>query len=669
MLGPMKKLLKVLAFLAGTAVFLLAAAHFTLRYKLNTPKFKAALTGFIERGTGRAADYERVDYSLFPFSLVVRNAVIREKGGAQEFASIREFSAALDFRAREITSLRLDRPALRIVQRADGTFNFSDLISKPSGNEPAPGPAPKKPSGQGRPAPKGEEPAAAPPFTIRQVRIEDARFEFVRQRTDQTEESFTLSDLDFHLQDFAPDRPVQVNGQVAIGGKSSFRFDLSGPPPAEYAGNPGAWPVAFTARLDLADFADVKAFLPEGTLPFQSLDATVETQGALTDRLSVQMKFQTPAESTEDFPVALDAGLQATLSLPAPVADHLLNGSPLPESMRVPAPPCQPPPGAVALTDHPELALLLRHLQATAELTFPKIAYGRNVFTQGLATAYLRGGVLTVPLVKVSAYGGTLEARGNAQLLACPLSYRLDRLVAKDLAIEQALAANGLGDFADLSGRIQLEGSAAGQAVAAPGLRSLEADVRARIDGLQSIGPGGSLMDQVWVQLDNPLLLQLVPRLESKVEQAKHNAENVTTSHYDEATATLSLREGRAALSDARLSMPGYRLLAAGDLFPFDDRLDLSARLLASPAETAQLTGGKDCSAYLPYEDGGLMVPLTLRDSLRKPDVRPDLDRLLQNALAGGAGGKPGNPLEHLSDSDRKHVEKGLEILGGLLQP
>jgi hypothetical protein len=79
------------------------------------------------------------------------------------------------------------------------------------------------------------------------------------------------------------------------------------------------------------------------------------------------------------------------------------------------------------------------------------------------------------------------------------------------------------------------------------------------------------------------------------------------------------------------------------------------------------LTDGKDLSAYLPYEDGGLMVPLTLRGSLRKPDVRPDLDRLLHNALAGVAGGESGNPLEHLSDSDRKNVETGLQILGDWL--
>jgi len=290
----MKKLLRFLLWLAGTAVFLLATAHFTLRHLLNTPKFKAAATGFVERATGRTADYGRIDYRLFPFSLVVRDAVLREKGGAQEFASIQTFSATVDFRTKEISALRLERPAIRIVQREDGSFNFSDLVSAPAAEKPAPGPAPEKPAGQGKPAPKETGPAAPPPFSIRQVQIEKARFEFVRQRADQTEESFTLSDLNVDLRDFAPDQPVQVNGQVAIGGKSSFRFALSGPPPAKYADRPGAWPAAFSARLDLADFADVQAFLPAGTLPFQSLAATLEIHGALTDRLSIQMKLQTP---------------------------------------------------------------------------------------------------------------------------------------------------------------------------------------------------------------------------------------------------------------------------------------------------------------------------------------------------------------------------------------
>lgn len=670
--GPMKKFLKFIVWLGGVAIFLLITAHFTLRHALNTPKFKEAATGFIERVTGRAADYERIDYTLAPFSLVVRNAALKEKDGAQDFASIRSFSAVIDFRTKEISSLRLEEPSIRIVQHPDGTFNFSDLISAPPAETAAsqapaksqPGAGTSKPT----PPPSGQAPKAAPAapaFVMRLVQVEQAQFEFVRADAEPGEEPFRLSNLDFLVRDFAPDRPIRMNGRANIGKTSALQFELSGPAMADYAQNLGAWPIAFSSRLDIRDFADLKAFLPDGTLPCQSLEMTLNVQGALADKWTVRLNAKTP-DATATHPVALDVGLQIDLSLPAPVAQHLLAGDPLPDALRFVPPPCEPPPGAMSLAGSPLAALLLKHAHATAELTFPKIAYGQNVFEQGHATALLRGGVLTVPTAKLSTYGGTLEARGNAQLLACPFSYRLDRFVADHLAIEQALAANGLGDLVSLSGLLHLEASASGYAVAEPGLRALVADATGRIDDLQSVGSGGSLMDQVWLQLDNPLLLKLVPRLKPKIEQARTAADNVTTSHYDEATATLTLRNGQAALSGTRLAMPGYRLDLAGAILPFDDRLDLTAQLVASPAETARLTDGKDLSAYLPYEQGGLMIPLSLRGPLQEPKVRPDLDRLLQNALGGAVGEELAPHLENLSDKDKQRVQEGLQLLQGL---
>ncbi len=663
----MKKWLRFIAWLAGVAVFLLATAHFTLRHLLNAPKFKAAATGRIERTTGRAIDYGRIDYRLFPFALVVRNASLKERDGVREFASIRSFSATVDFRKKEISELRLEQPAIRIVQRADGTFNFSDLVSSgPEGKSAPPKPATPKPAPVPAPVPA---PAAAP-FAIRLVEIDKARFEFVRIHENGAEETFTLSDLDFQLRDFAPGKPFRMDGSAAIGKTSSLAFELSGPAPAEYARSWGAWPADFNSRLAIRDFADLKAFLPEGTLPFQSLDATLHLQGPLADKWRILLNLRTP-EATETHPAALELACSGEVSLPAPVAQHLIDGTPLPEEFQFTPPPCDPPPGSVSPGADPWLALLLKQLRAKVGISIPRMAYGQNRLSGG-TVANLGNGALEIPLARFSAYGGTLEARGNVQLLACPLAYRLDRLVAQDLSIEQALAANGLDDFAHLSGKLQLEASATAFAGAEPALRALEADAKARIDGLQSVGTGGSLMDQVWIQLDNPLLLKLVPRLKPKIENAKATASAVTTSRYDEATATLSLRKGLATLSGARLAMPGYRLDLSGTILPFDDRLDLAARLIASPEETANLTGGKDLSAYLPYENGGLMVPLSIRGPWRSPEVLPDLDLLLENALNGIVGGgneSAGSPLDALSGSDRKNVEKGLQILGSFLQP
>lgn len=665
----MKKFLWFLLWFVGTVVFLLATGHFTLRHLLNTPTFKTAATGFIQRTTGRPAEYGRIDYELFPFTLVVRDAALKEKDGTGEFASIRAFSATVDFRQKEITTLHFDQPTLRIVQNEDGTYNFSDLLLSPP-SEPA-APSGSGPVTGGPDLPKAESvppPPSAPALAIRWVDVTDARFEFIRRDAASDGESFTLSDVNFTLRDFAADRPLRMEGRAAIGTSSTFQFELAGPAFADYADRPGCWPAAFSAQLDIPDFADIRAFLPPETLPFQSLGATLNVHGAIADALEIQLNVQT-AEATEAHPVAVEFTLTGTVSLPLPVTAHLLGGAELPESFGFSPPAGTPPPGTISLVQTPALALALNHVQAQATCAFPTIAYGQNRFEQGVISAAVHDGTLAISSAQCTAYGGLIEARGSAQLLTCPLTYRLERLTADKLEIGQALAANGLDAFAGISGTLHVEASASGDGVAEPALRTLAADAQVHIDNLQRVGAGGSLMDHVWLKLDHPLLLQLVPRLQTKVEQAKQATATATTSRYATATATLALRDGTATLSNTRLAMPGYRIDVTGSLRPFDDRLDLAGKAVASPEETAQLTGGKDRSDVLPYEDGGLMIPFHIRGSLLNPRVRPDLDIVLKNALGGISSESTGRLLDSLSTSDRQHVEKGLEILGGFLKP
>ena len=77
---------------------------------------------------------------------------------------------------------------------------------------------------------------AEPAFSVRWVQIDNARFEFVRMAEDGSEELFELSDLDFQLRDFAPNRPFRMDGSVTIGKTATMQFELSGPAPADYEG-------------------------------------------------------------------------------------------------------------------------------------------------------------------------------------------------------------------------------------------------------------------------------------------------------------------------------------------------------------------------------------------------------------------------------------------------
>jgi hypothetical protein len=404
----------------------------------------------------------------------------------------------------EITSLTLARPVIRIVQHPDGTFNFSDLLPAPAPKTGPDGPpppasppiAPRPPRRRTRPArrnPHGPAPGADRTGAVR----------IHRQDAAGSEETFTVTDLDLTLREVAADRPVQLKGQATLGRTSSFAFELTGPPPADYADRPGAWPIPFQARLDIRDFADLKAFLPADMLPFQRLEAALDIQGALAETLKANLRLLTP-DATESHPVALDIDLQADLSLPPPVLRHLFAGEPLPEELAFEPPPCTPPPGAMALTDDPTTALLLRHLQATAQLRIPQIAYGQNRFTDGSATLHLRGGVVDHPRRPAGGLRRNALRARQRRTAGVPAVVPPRPAVGAEPRLAQALAANGLDDLANVSGRMNLEASLSGHAVAEPALRTLEADATARIDDLQSVGTGGSLMDQVWLQLDHP---------------------------------------------------------------------------------------------------------------------------------------------------------------------
>ena len=662
----MKRLYRFLFWILAVVVLMLLTAHFTLRHALNTPKFKTSVLSYIERATGRPADYERIDYTLFPFSLVIRRAAVKEADGDRDFVALKSFSVVVDWRKKEITSLILDEPFVRVVQTADGLWNFSDLLPAPGPRDAAePADATGEPPSASPPAPAKEKPAelASPPLSIRLVRISGALFEYTRLDDSGEATTLTVSDLDFTLTDFAPDLPLQIRGQAAVGEASSVAFTFSAPPPGDYASRIEEWPLDITAKLNLSDANDLAAFLPPDTLPVQGLRSSLALKGSLAEQFRVELDLETSLP-TEDFPAAANVQLQAELRLPLPIAQHLISGVPLPAEWAYDPPPCTPPDGAMSLHDSPA-ALVLRHLQATVEATIPSLTYGSNQLTDGDFLVYLRGGVLTFPKAVLSAYGGQISARGNAQLLTCPLSYRLEELTIRDLSIEQVLAAHEIPLPSKISGILEMDAHLSGHAVAEAGLNSLAAAAALRVRDVHSVGTGGSLMDQVWLHLDHPLVLKLLPRVQPKVEHARHAAGHVTTSRYEDVTADLTLRDGVATLSNTRLALPDYRLQIEGTMQPFDDRMDLDARLIVSPAETLELTAGKDLSERLPYEDGGLMVPFVIEGSLTEPRVLPNLEILLSQALSGTKLADEIMPrIENLSESDKMRIDQGLKALG-----
>lgn len=664
----MKKFRNFLIWLAGVALFLLLTAHLTLRHALNTPRFKQGVTNFFQRTLNRDVEYERIEYRLFPFTLVMRQATIHERDSREDFATVQLLKLSVNRRQREITALRLESPTLRIVQRADGTFNFTDLTRQTKTKA-----SPPPTTGEvAAPQPAEQEtPASPPPPTLflRLVDIAQARVEFTREREDGSAQTLVLSDLDAQVSYDAPGAPPKLEGRATIGQASSLQFLLE--TPADARESDGARPpsIALDTQWVIRDRADIQALLTESFPAFQNLQARLTLRGTL-EKFSLQLDAQTD-EPTATHPLALNAQATVECTLPKPLADYLENNAPLPDDWPPPPPSCEPPVGTIAFGNWPKLARILQRAEAQLHLSFAELAYGGHRFTDGAATAYLRGGNLIVPTATCTAYEGKLSARGNAQLLTCPASYRVESITGSDLDVLQLFAANDWTGSNDWFGKLQIKGSLTGQAVNAYVWPTLTANGTAQIDDLQSVGTGGTPMDAVWRELDQPLLLSLLPKLRSKVAAAQAAENTVTTTRYERATAQISLSGGVATLSAAELAMPDYRLRAGGTYQILADELQLTAHVLASPEETARLTGGRDLQAVLPHENGGLLVPVTIQGSLSRPQARPDVDHLLQNALQFDFKSDLAPALDSLSEKDQKQLQEGIQILqnlGTLLQ-
>ena len=155
------------------------------------------------------------------------------------------------------------------------------------------------------------------------------------------------------------------------------------------------------------------------------------------------------------------------------------------------------------------------------------------------------------------------------------------------------------------------------------------------VDG-QSISTGGSFLDKMYLKLDNPLLIELLPELKREVVKARANATNETITKLENVIVDFTMKEGTVNLTQFQLGTPDYLLTSAGTVKPFADRLYLEAQLNLSEKVTMELTDGEDLSESLPYENGGLIIPLIIQGTLDDPIPLPNLDKMLTDSVKKG---------------------------------
>lgn len=599
-----------LRWVAGVFLLLILTAHFTLRYAFNTPKFKAAATGFLHRATGRPANYDRIRCRLFPFSLEIGNPVLQEPDGHGEFASAPKITARLNLRAGEIAALGIEQPVIRIARHPDGSWNISDWFDqRPRTTPAAAAPAPPEKTSTRR----AESPAAAASL-IRRIEINNGRLEIGGLDSRQPQRVQTLRKVDFSIEDTSAAVPLQGRIRAQFGRSSTLEAELNAPPRQDYLKAPDRWPLTLRGQIHLGHPEDLGELWPALATPPLAGDAHFEIRGTPAEGGQLHLSVQVPPNLSGGL-LEIAATLQAQFTLPAAAAE--VQGE-------QDGPPAAP---AAAEASAKELPFWQR-LAAEGTLSSPRLAIGANILSNLFARWTLQEGRLLFEEIQARAYDGRLEARGDIQLGPAPIRWRLESFAGENLAVEKILAANAVEPLSAFSGRLHVQGRARGKHIGADALPAVLAEARLQLEPLQEICADGSRLDHFWQQLDHPLLKSLLPRLKPRIEEARQARGHVVTSRYETARARFVLQNAIVRLPEAELAQAGYRLTAAGSWRMADDHLQLTARLAIPPAETAAISGGRDLTAILPIEQGSLILPFYVRGPRRDPVIQPDFEQL-----------------------------------------
>ena len=664
----MKKLLLIVVGFFVVVFLLLVGANLYIKHYLNSEGFRSMLTEQVEKATERKMELGEISYSLLPPSIVVRDVALMERDGSEAFVSLKEFSLLVDLGKREVSSMLLLKPSVRIVEYADGHFNFSDMIPKTSthtetGSDTAAAPA--QPAEKPAPAKPVELKETELPFSIAKISIEDAAFNFIKVDADQQETAFTIPSLDFTIQDVVLDKPIRIDLAMQMGGASSMKSTLAIGPLRTMPPDIANMGIQMEGMFDLASFKDLEVFLSPKELaeiPMTAMDFAWKGEGTLSSGFTFDLTIKTPPVDERN-KLFLDLNNSLTMSLPEAALNHLLYQMPLPADMAPPAVPEGLSEDELCLTRDPMTALLFSTLQLQTRITTPKLAYEKNEITDLDVVVNIKQGELTLFPLKFKAFGGTVAGKAGAGLTDCPLSYTLNTFDINNVQLADIIQANKEVFEADLfeglSGRVEMHADMSGRGNQKSDLeRFLQADGKLQLVDGQSISTGGSFLDKMYLKLDNPLLIELLPELKREVVKARANATNETITKLENVIVDFTMKEGTVNLTQFQLGTPDYLLTSTGTVKPFADRLYLEAQLNLSEKVTMELTDGEDLSESLPYENGGLIIPLIIQGTLDDPIPLPNLDKMLTDSVKKEISNSVKNALDGVFGIKKKDTSK-----------
>jgi uncharacterized protein involved in outer membrane biogenesis len=290
----------------------------------------------------------------------------------------------------------------------------------------------------------------------------------------------------------------------------------------------------------------------------------------------------------------------------------------------------------------------LHDLHATTDVTSPS-GMVANVPYQNLAlTAAYGANRVDINSLKLAAYSGTIDARGNAALSG---DRRFDlTLNCNNLNVQQAMEAQkakaaetvrGL-----LTGNVHVIGAGTNFAQIRP---TLHGNGRAQVRNGKLVGV--NVVAQALTKVDNlPGIGTLIP---SSITRRHPELFSNPDTDIQNASLSFTLSGPRITSHDLNVQAADYTILGDG-WFDMDKNIDLTARILLSRAFSDEIVAARKNVAFLTNQDRQVEVPLRISGKLPKPLIAPDVAVLARRAASHALQNRLGGLIE----------KKGL---GGLL--
>lgn len=288
-----------------------------------------------------------------------------------------------------------------------------------------------------------------------------------------------------------------------------------------------------------------------------------------------------------------------------------------------------------------------------------KIQFKGNVIENLNFKITVKQGMVTMNPFALSIFGGKISGTGVVNLQSEKIGFDIQQQMT-DIMLEQASKANTGEEkiFGKLTGNASFKGTG----LSKPDLqKTLSGQAKVEIKEGKTVG--ANLKKQVLLKMDNPLLTQLLPGLVKMQQDAKKEPDIKETKFKDFIIDT-NIASGKANLQKMNLTTDDFTLRGSGPV-DFDMQANLQTQLVFSKAFTEGLTGGKDLSGKLPYENGGMLIPVRITGSLNNPTVLPDFAAIIGALAKGELGQKLGNLLGGKEGKDGKKSNPLSNLLGG----